>query len=684
MEKVIISGNYFSAGSRRFIPVGVNWVPASEAMQWPYEWKPASVDADFAAMAGLGINFIRFDLVWGWFEPRPGQYNELAFRQFDFLIELAHKYQIYLNPAFFIGGEVGDAYWDVPWRNGRHPHADAEMLRRQADHIAEFGRRYGNEAAIIAWDLTDEPPFWIVAGATTDAMASNWTRLLCQSLRSSDPHHPIVCGTAAQEISRGPFRIDNIKTWVDFSSVHPYPIYEPFLYTEPLLSTRLTYAAAFETKLSLGAGKPVLMQEFGATSAMFSPERQGQYYRTMMYSALGAGSMGFIAWCATDADPQIQFKRAPYKRNPHETQFGITDYQRRPRPHGLEMENIRRVMDLLDLEGMEPAEEEAGIPVPHEWAHGSDYNEYGFPADSLYQYAPGNILEERTDEAGNARLMQAYLSAFILCRMAGLSAGFPRENGNWQSRKLLLAPSPLTNTGGYHLYVPFWQQALPWVKSGGSLYASTSAMSALSLPFVAELFGISIEDRLPWRSEITLKFVEDYYGIHQGELYTFHAPAGLEYTGVRLKLEGARVIAQDQDGNPAFVNYQNEHGRTALCAYPLEMNLGITPNAFENGSQYEKIYQALKQWAGIRSAYAVENAQVEAGVLGSERRNYVILVNHSGAIQVGNVTAAGGSDRVTLLSPKGRQTIKTKAGGWEYQLDRFSGAVFEVNLEEKE
>lgn len=678
MEKVSLSGHYFTAGDHRFVPVGVNWVPAREAMQWPYEWNPESIEADFASMAKLGINFIRFDLVWGWFEPRPGQYNDAAFHQFDCLVDLAHKYNLYLNPAFFIGGEVGDAYWDVPWRHGKHPHADPDMLRSQADHIAEFGRRYRHENAVIAWDLTDEPPFWIVGDSTTDAMASNWTRLLCQSLRAADPEHLIVCGTAAQEISRGPFRIDNIREWVDFASVHPYPIYEPFLYLEPLLSTRLTYAAAFETKLSLAAGKPVLMQEFGATSAMYSPERQAKYYRTMMYSALAAGSQGFIAWCATDAHPLVQFNRAPYKRNPHETQFGITDYQRNPRPHGLEMHKIRQVMDQLNLEGVSPAKAEAAILVPHEWAHGSDYNQYGFPNDTLYQYTPGNILDERTDSEANTRNMQSWLSAFILSRQAGMSAGFPREFDNWQEQKLVLTPSPLTNTGGYHLYVPFWQNIHPWVSAGGHLYASISAMSALSIPFVVDLFGVSIEDRLPWRSEVTIEFVEDFETISKGERFSFQAAAGLEYTGALLRLEGAQVIARDQDGNPAFVTYPNGQGGSALCAYPIEMMLGVTPNVFEENSSYWKIYRGLKAWADIHSPYTLQDPDVEVGLLSGPGRDYIILVNHSPNEKEGRLLTETSVRGVEFLTPQGRKPASLVKGGWDYHLDGFDGVVMEI------
>lgn len=678
MEKVILSGNYFSAGGHRFIPVGVNWVPSREAMQWPYEWRPESIEADFSAMANLGINFIRFDLVWGWFEPRPGQYNESAFQQFDFLVSLAHKYHLYLNPAFFIGGEVGDAYWDVPWRHGRHPHSDPEMLRTQANHIAEFGKRYRDEIVIIAWDLTDEPPFWIVGDSTNDAMASNWTRLLCQSLRAVDPDHMIVCGTAAQEISRGPFRIDNIKDWVDFASVHPYPIYEPFLYLEPLLSSRLTYSAAFETKLSLGAGKPVLMQEFGATSAMYSPERQAKYYRTMMYSALGSGSQGFIAWCATDAHPEIQFNRAPYKRNPHETQFGITDFERNPRPHGLEMQMMRQMMDQLNLENINPAIDEAAILVSHEWAHGSDYTQYGFPGDTLYQYTPGDILNEQTNTDANARNMQSWLSTFILSRQAGLAVGFPREFDNWQEQKLVLTPSPITNTGGYHLYVPFWQRIQPWVAAGGRLYASLSAMSALSIPFVAELFGITIEDRLPWRSEVTIEFNDEFSGISKGERFNFHASSGLEYTGALLQLEGAKVIAHDQDGNPTFVTFKNGKGRSALCAYPIEMMLGITPNAFEGGSPYWKIYRALKHWADIHSTYDVNDPQVELGLLSGQELDYVVLVNHTSVVKEGRLVTIKNPIKVDLLQPTARQAVVLKDKAWDYHLEGFSGIIFEV------
>ena len=52
---VTLSGNYLETEGRRFIAIGVNWVPARAAMQWPYEWDPTSIEADFAKMVRMRL-----------------------------------------------------------------------------------------------------------------------------------------------------------------------------------------------------------------------------------------------------------------------------------------------------------------------------------------------------------------------------------------------------------------------------------------------------------------------------------------------------------------------------------------------------------------------------------------------------------------------------------------------------
>src|SRR5512144_2203286 len=89
LPPVHLDGTYFSHNGPRFIPMGAHWVPAKAAMQWPVQWDPKDIDADFAKMAQLGYSIVRFDILWAWFEPRPGDYNPQAFQQLDYLISLA-------------------------------------------------------------------------------------------------------------------------------------------------------------------------------------------------------------------------------------------------------------------------------------------------------------------------------------------------------------------------------------------------------------------------------------------------------------------------------------------------------------------------------------------------------------------------------------------------------------------
>lgn len=680
---VKLDGNYFTANGHRFVVVGAHWVPAQTAMAWPRQWDPKDIEADFAKMHELGFNTVRIDLLWAWFEPRPGNYNEEAFRQLDYLISLAHKYKIYLHPCLFIGGEVGEAYWDVPWRLGRNPQADPEMLRLETNHASEFARRYANESAILGWDLTDEPPFWIVAGQTTDAEAINWTRLMVGGIRKYDKNHPIVAGVSTEDIGHGPFRPDNIASEVDFFSVHPYSIYIPDLFPDAMVSERGTYGAAYETTLSGSAGHPVMVQEMGASSAQYTPERVATYERVNMYSGLGAGTNGFLLWCYTDAAPE-QYSKYPYLRSPHETQFGITTWDRKDRPQAIEFKNFQQVVARMDLAGIEPAPADAGIVVPDEWAKPlGDFSHSGLtgpeviPYVSLYDQMaiPGTPKPNVSDS--NKWLQGAWLSTFILSRRAGFKTDMPREYADWAKRPMILLPSPLTGTDDYfvHVHSDFWEKAKQYVSRGGVLYASVAADAAI--PEMQELFGARLADAAPV-SEVTLKVVEPFGSLKPGDTFHYAVPgSGPRYWGALLAVNGGKVIAVDQEGRAALVANTFGSGRVLLCAYPLETYIAGTPSAFERGDSTQRIYEAFREWAGLKSAFRTDQPSVELGTLQGEGHGYVVLVNHSAKPQDVTVRATRPIHSVTAVAPDGTHSVKLDGSTWKVQLEPFAGAVME-------
>ena len=684
LPDVHLDGTYFVRNGKRFLPVGAHWVPAKAAMQWPLQWDPKDIEADFAKMHQLGYSIVRFDMLWAWFEPRPGDYNPEAFQQLDYLVSLAHKYQIYLHPSLFIGGEVGEAYWDVPWRLGRHPHADADMLRLETNLAAEFGRRYANETAIIGWDLTDEPPFWIVAAHTTDAMAINWTHLIVDGIRQHDRLHPIVVGTSGEEITHGPFRADNIAPFVNFFSVHPFTLYAPELFPDALLSARGTYGAAFEIALSNGALRPVMIHEMGGSTAQFAPERVAAYDRAQMYSGLGAGSIGVDLWCYTDAAPE-QFHKVPYLRTPQETGWGMTTWDRQDKPLAKEFKKFSQIVGRLDLTGISPAPADVAIVIPDEWAkpHG-DFSHFGLTGSAEIPYvstADGDALPGQTQpnaSSANQWLMGSALTSFILARRAGLKADFPREYSDWTGRRMLFMPSPLTSTGdGFlaHVHSDFYEKAKKYVESGGFLYASIASDGAI--PDMTLLFGARLVDRIP-SSELTLKFVVPFGDFKPGDTLHYTIPsASIESWGTLLEVSGGKVIAVDQDGNPALVSNSLGSGKTLLSAYPLEHYLSAVPGVFDKPEGTHRIYAAFRDWAGVKPRFRTDQPSVEISELAGEHRGYLVLVNHGSVPQNVTVSTTLPVSAVKRVDPNGDQNILLENSTWKMGIGPFDGAIVE-------
>jgi endo-1,4-beta-mannosidase len=683
LPKVSLDGTYFVRDGKRFLPVGAHWVPAKAAMQWPTQWDPKDIEADFAKMHELGYSLVRFDLLWAWFEPRPGDYNPEAFRQLDFLVSLAHKYQIYLHPSLFIGGEVGEAFWDVPWRMGRHPHADPDMLRLESNLATEFGRRYADETAIMAWDLTDEPPFWIVP-QTTDAIAINWTRLITGGLRRYDKLHPIVAGTSGQEISHGPFRADNIAESVDFFSVHPFTIYARELFPDPMLSQRGTYGAAFEIELSRGAGRPVMIHEMGASTAQYLPEKVAAYDRAQMYSGLGAGSIGVDLWCYTDAAPE-QFHKVPYLRTPQETGWGMTTWDRQDKPLAREFKRFGQVVSKLDLSGIAPAPADIAVVIPDEWAkpHG-DFSRFGLTGPAAIPYVSTNdgdatAGQSATSEADSANqwLMGSVLSTFILAHRAGMQVDFPREYADWQKRPMLFMPSPITSTGDVflaHVHSDFYEKAKQYVENGGFLYASVAADAAI--PDMSGLFGARLSDTVT-ASEVTIKIVEPFGDLKPGDTFHYSVPAqNTRYWGSSLEVNGGKVIGVDQDGRPALVAHELGRGKTFLCAYPIEAYLAAQPSAFEQQEQTHRIYAAFRDWTGWKPALRSDNPDVEVSRLQGSSHGYAVIVNHSSQSQTANILASGPVQSARRITPEGAEALNT-VSNWKVDIAAYDAWIVE-------
>jgi beta-galactosidase len=625
--------HYLERDGRSIVPVGAHYVPV-EGPDWPWRVGPEAFDRAFAAMAAAGLDTVRIDLLWSAVEPEPGRYDADHLAALDAILAAARRHGLLLHPTFFIGGEVGDAYWDIPWRAGRQPHRDPELLALQAAHVAEFAERWRGDPAILAWDLTDEPPLWLF-GDTTDDDARTWTAALATSLRAVDPDHLVTIGTASQEIGVGPFRADVVADQLDFTTVHPYPTYSPELVPDSLLSSRMTHAAAFETALAAGAGRPVMLHEYGVSSAQFDPDLAAAYDRLLAWSSFGRGSIGFLAWCWTDAEPAA-FRRVPYVRQPHETQFGVTDHRGELRPRGRVLSEVAAVMavmadDLDELAGDGPVTM-AAIPVPHEYVRPYDPAAFGLDDAPAGSYVPAE--RTWTPERDHRPLIRGWLNGFVLAARAGASVAFARErlDDTWPDVPLMLVPAPLTSTSSslLHVRTSFWQGASDHLGRGRAVWLSMAADAAL--PEMGALAGCHLADRAPADRSGTLRFVRPWGRFAAGdELLLPDGDGTLATRWARLALDDGEVVALDADGGPGLVVTRRGPGVVAVCAAPVELLLAAKPDAHGPLDRSWGLYAGLLAEADIHEPASVDHPDVTCGTLQGRAGRLVVLTNHGAA-----------------------------------------------------
>jgi hypothetical protein len=621
---------YLRRDGRAFLPVGAHVVPP-EGPDWPWRTGAASFERAFARMAALGLDTARIDLLWAAVEPREGQYDEAHLAVLDEILAAAQRHGLLLHPALFIGGEVGDAYWDVPWRAGRHPHADPEMRRLQARHAAMLARRWRGHPALLGWDLTDEPPYWLFRD-TSDEDARAWTRELAAAIRAEDPGTPVTVGTASQDVDGGPFRADVIAGELDFATVHPYPIFSPELYPDGLLGARMTHAAAFETTLAAGAGRSVMLHEYGASSAQFEPERIAAYDRLLAWSSLGRGANGFLAWCWTDAEPAA-CRRAPYVRGPHETQFGVTTWDGELRPRGRVLADLAASVRTLDLDGRAAfgPQPSAAIIVPHEYVRPYDPAGYGLSKAPSGPYEPAE--RAWTPERSVGPLVRGWLNGFVLAARAGFAVAFPREtlDGTWPDARLVLLPAPLVGATGtlHHVRTAFWDGARDHFARGRSAWAALSSDAAI--PGAEGLLGIRLVDRAPAALPAVLQFVRPWGPFGIGDELVLPPGDGslAERSALLAAAAGSEVIALDASGAPALVVARRGSGLAVTCSHPVELLLARQPDAHGPGDRSWGIYAGLAELATIADPASVADPDVTTGCLRGPAGGIVALTNHA-------------------------------------------------------
>ena len=597
MQRLRVRDGYFRDQSGRAVYlVGANFWPKSTG-PWMYHdpWKPAAVAADLRELAGLGANAVRVFCFTPDFMPAPDVVSSQAVERLASTIELAAQSGLWSIPTFLVGHMSGEN-WQPQWSLGRDWYTDPLLLDASELLIGTVGSHFAGDPRIAAWLLTNEWPLF--AGRTDDEVGLRWAKRLCATLRAADPQCNVSLGDGSWDVIEGQrsgLPSLALREVVDF--------YGPHFYPKETDALRHSVFAGFAMRMLQPLRHPVFLEEFGCSSDQSDDNNAAAYYRTVLWSAFGAGNCGTLCWNSHDFTVADQ---PPYSHHPYELHFGVirTDGSRKP-----QADEFSRFAAFTAKHGLDEWE----LQVPIVAIGRTSYYLRNFPFDWGW-----NTRE----------LRDLFLQAFTNCVMAGLDATFADlASGEFQGIRLLIVPclQQVTTQDVAHLE--------RFVNGGGTVYLSYGGE-----PWFPDLGAfIGAQPRIRYglveapEDLLRVVLVRDFGDLTKGTELRVDARGDLRRRA-RLVCQPreAKVVATDSHGDPMVIERRLGAGRVIFVTHPLEYYAlgGLNANAT---NETWMLYRALAHIACASPARAwhslVQSFSWRSRVKPGARR--VLLVNHA-------------------------------------------------------
>jgi endo-1,4-beta-mannosidase len=329
----------------RFL-LGVNYWPRSSAMAMWSRFDLGEIDEDFARIKALGLDVVRFFLLWEAFQPAPGSVAEDAVERFASVLERALARGLKTMPTLFCGHMSG-VNWLPAWTLDRSarttrfrtlsagassPYAigdfyQGELLEAQRFFVRTLGPRVREHPALLAWDLGNE--FSNLRAPAAPRAAREWSAALSDDLLAGS-NVGVTGGIHGEDVTReNQIRPSSIAAPWTFATMHGYSVYSDFARdrTDPEVVpflAELTASCARKRVLFSEFGNPTCppdTRQLGAFACL-DEEEMARYATAVLERLQARGALGAFWWCWADYAAALA-QTPPFDDAPHELHFGI-------------------------------------------------------------------------------------------------------------------------------------------------------------------------------------------------------------------------------------------------------------------------------------------------------------------------------------------------------------------------
>lgn len=356
-----VEGSYLTLDGEPSFLSGVNYVPSSGWLTHLDLWDRSAVDRDLAALKGIGVRAIRYLPLWHQLQPTRTGADPTALRRVDHVIDAAERHGIHVQLGMLNSWMSGGTFLP-PWADG-NLFTDPGIIAGQLALISELASRYGDRRIVQAFDLGNELNV-LENQMRLDldpADVDRWQRRIADEVRQNAPGSLVVNGVGTGYTSS--FNIESIAGATDFMAAHSYPYFHGTSRLDPWLGQRTTYSTNYIIAWAGMTGKPVLMQELGASGQWVEPATIPKYLRLTLLSNWLEGAAGYLWWCSHDLPTDFRvsddglFKEYSTARVRRENRFSALNYDmglltndNRPKPAAEAFESAVRLVERLGVD----------------------------------------------------------------------------------------------------------------------------------------------------------------------------------------------------------------------------------------------------------------------------------------------------------------------------------------------
>ena len=597
------------------LTLGANyWSRAGGPRMWA-RYDEAMVASELAAARSMGLDLLRVFAFVPDFMPEPPTVDPRMLARLRQFCDAAGAAGLKVLFSPLVGHMSGENF-DFPGRRGRSLWSDEEILRWQESLVAATATALHGSAGLFGIALSNEMPLWAGPGSAEERGA--WCARLVAVARAAAPGIPVGSG----EGLGGSWPVRALLPSVDFLGPH--------VYGGDLDPLRQAFAVDAAMATARPWGKPVVLEEFGASSTQAGPVEQAAYLRESILSAWASGAEAALWWCLSDFDAATLGLETPYVHHAFELGFGLFDDAGRRKLVGDEL----HALSALSLDVVrEPARVALVRPcyldedVPFSW-------------------------QDR--EAGERTMRQA----LVLCGLGGLDAVIVDEDAPLDDYALILCPST------QKLRTPTWHRLEARARAGAVVYWSWFSGDHLFhqgawCPSFERLTGLRHRlrygcfDLPPSRVELRGRIALDL------PIDVVPAPSLSRLPIEVVEEDGAEIWAHDGQGRPALTSHRLGDGQVIFSPYPIERYLS---RRCDGTHQAERLYRLLGNEAGLPAPPVCRSPEVQVRRLGSlvlaQNRGWSDVDGTIDLGDVGDLVDATlifdrGNPSPTLFGPKG-------------------------------